>query len=909
MALFFRLFSSCAERWPERTAVEMQRPDGLESYTYAEMRRMGECVGGWLQGQGVARGERCVIFADNSARWVACYLGILARGCVAVPLDNNYHADQVQTLLQDSGAVLLFADARHWPLVQQAAAGSSARLVLMDALTKATGAAPVASLDAMFAAGPGNFTPAEVQESDLAALLYTSGTTADPKGVMLTHGNLTSEVEAISAFVRIDEQDAILGLLPLFHALAQVANLLLPLARGARVVYLETLNTTELLRGLRERGITAFCVVPQFFYLIHERIFKEIKKRGSLAQSAFRFLMAVNAGLRRVGFNAGRTFFGKVHALFGTKMRLLVTGGSRFDPAIARDFHALGIEVMQAYGLTETTGGAVVTPPGHVIIGSTGRAMPGVELKIVEPQTQEEGGPAIGEIAIRGPVVMKGYYKRSDATAEALKEGWLYSGDLGYLDSHGNLFITGRRKEIIVLANGKNLYPDEIEAHYLKSPFIKELCVMALETTPGDPQSERLHAVIVPNFDTLKERKVVNAKEVIRWDLESLSADLASVKRILSYDIWQEELPRTTTRKIKRFEVARRVKEQKAGGTGADAPQTREITAEEATWLEQPDVQRALKIVKESARTSNETIRPADNLELDLGLDSMQRIELLVAIEEELGGKVEESRLGDIYTVRELVDAVLTSAAAGLGTGRSKFAGWGAVLSEDPTDPEVLALSTPQPVAVTLWFTLGRLVMMLAQDLFKLRIEGIEKLPDKGPFILSSNHQSYLDPAILGAALPYRHFRDLFSVGTSEIFGSGIMRWVARQLRIVVVDPDANLVPAMKTGAYGLRQNKVLILYPEGERSIDGPPKRFKKGVAILATNLHVPVVPIAIAGFHEAWPRGKRPRLGSRFRMKIGDPIFPPAGEPAEAIYEQFTAELKARIVEMYEELMRQKD
>ena len=196
-----------------------------------------------------------------------------------------------------------------------------------------------------------------------------------------------------------------------------MANLFLPLFNGARVVYLETLNTTELLRALRERNITVFCVVPQFFYLIHERIFKELGKRGKLTLRVVRGLMALNRALRRFGVNAGGVLFGKIHATFGPRMRYLITGGSRFDPAISRDFYSFGIDVLNAYGLTETTGGAFINPPGQVVFGSVGKPFPGVEAKIVEAKAEEEGAPAVGEIAIRGAIVMKGYWNRPEATS------------------------------------------------------------------------------------------------------------------------------------------------------------------------------------------------------------------------------------------------------------------------------------------------------------------------------------------------------------------------------------------------------------------------------------------------------------------------------------------------------------
>ncbi|HZZ17622.1 MAG TPA: 1-acyl-sn-glycerol-3-phosphate acyltransferase, partial [Candidatus Sulfotelmatobacter sp.] len=484
-------------------------------------------------------------------------------------------------------------------------------------------------------------------------------------------------------------------------------------------------------------------------------------------------------------------------------------------------------------------------------------------------------------------------------------------GDLGYFDDHGNLFLTGRQKEVIVLSNGKNIYPEEVETHYLKSPYIKELAVIGLEGKPSEG-GDRLHAVIVPNFDALRQKKIVNAKEVIRFDIEGLSQQIASTKRIGSYEIWQEDLPRTSTRKIKRFEVEKRVKSNQARKLDDDAslPTEQPLTPEETAWLDEPNVQRALQIIRETSRSAPATLRPTHNLELDLGLDSMQRVELLSHLEEQLGGNVEESQLAEIYTVKDLVDAVLQSAASGAGGPgtRPAFAGWKAILSEEPARNEVLALVRPQPVSAAFWYVFSRLVQVVALDRFDLRVSGIEKLPQSGPYILSSNHQSYLDPLILAGVVPPRVFEKLFAVGTSEIFGKGFMLRVARSLRTVVVDPDANLISAMCAGAFGLRQGRPLILYPEGERSIDGTPRIFKKGAAILSIHLQVPIVPIAIEGFYDAWPRNKSFQGFKPLKMSFGDPIIPPPeNEASEAAYEELTAKLKTRVVEMWEELRRQ--
>jgi long-chain acyl-CoA synthetase len=319
-------------------------------------------------------------------------------------------------------------------------------------------------------------------------------------------------------------------------------------------------------------------------------------------------------------------------------------------------------------------------------------------------------------------------------------------------------------------------------------------------------------------------------------------------------------------------------------------------------WLAEPDVERCLAVIRAAAKVPKAEIHPSDNLELDLGLDSMERVELLVALERELGATVEDSVVAEVYTVRELVDRIRNS------VGREKGAvapAWEEILHQEPTMPEVLALARHTPLTTSSWFLATRMARLLAHDLFRLKVQGLEKLPDEGPFILSANHQSYLDAPILVSCMPWKVFRRLFYVGTSDIFGQGVWRAIARSLKLVPVDPDANLLPAMQAAAYGLRQGKALVLYPEGERSADGAPKVFKKGAAILATHLKVPIYPVALDGFYEAWPRKKKFQKFTRTRIVIGDPILPPATTASsEKTYEILTQDLRSRVMKMWNEL-----
>lgn len=425
---------------------------------------------------------------------------------------------------------------------------------------------------------------------------------------------------------------------------------------------------------------------------------------------------------------------------------------------------------------------------------------------------------------------------------------------------------------------------------------------MGLVNRPGEPFSERLHAVIVPDFDVLRERKIVNAREVIRFDVENLSAELPSTKRILSFDLWPDPLPRTTTRKLKRFEIQRRVM---AGERSEQEPAStvEEPTAEEAIWLAQPEVQKAVAMIRAASKTKKPVL-PTSNLELDLGFDSMERVELVVALERELGAQADDKVISAVYSVRELVDTIL-QARDGSVVARPSLPGWDAVLLTGPDDPSVLNALRTSKVFTMGWFVLGKIVSVFLRIFFDLRVTGKDKLPKNGPFILSPNHQSFLDGPVVASQIPWRLFKDMFYVGTSEIFSQGFFKYLGRTFSLVPVDPDSNLVNAMRAGAFGLKQGKNLVLYPEGERSIDGTPKKFKKGAAILATHLKVPVYPVALEGFYEAWPRNRKlPRL-AKLRVRFGDPVEPPDTiHNPEETYKEMTDRLRTRIVGMWEAL-----
>lgn len=905
---FYDRFAATAQRFAGRAAVEQVHRDGIERVTYGELQTQAEAAARFLIAHEIQPSDRCALLADNDIAWCAAYLGILRVGAIAVPFDTHYAPQQIAKLLQDSGAKIIFTTERYAASVEEASrqAGASVELSLLRG--------SYSGFDSLseFPDVPGEPLPGSVVTlNDAAVILYTSGTTSDPKGVVLTHGNLLAEAEAVFARLELDENDSILGVMPLYHSLAQLANLLLPFLVGARVIYLEEISASEMLKALRERRPTLFCCVPQFFYLIHQRVLENVAKAGRMRSLLFRLLLRTNSVFRRFGLNLGRIFFSPVHEVIGKGMRILVTGGARFDPAIGHDFYKLGFNLYEAYGLTETSGAATLTPAGEGGQGTVGIALPGIDVKIVPAENGNPDGELSGEIAVRGPTVMKGYFHRVEATAEVLTDGWFLTGDLGQLDAHGRLRITGRKKEVIVLSSGKNIYPEEIEAQYAKSLFIQELCVVGA-ALPGEPAAERLHAVIVPNLEVMKERRVVNMKEVLRFDIENISVHLPAHKRILSYEIQMEPLPRTTTRKLKRFEIERRVRER-GSHRADDQSEGRPVSREEARWASDAKVAQVLEVIREAAH-DKAAVRAEANLELDVGLDSIERVELLTNLEHLFGRRITPEVAQSIYTVRQLVEAALPESVTPAPASEHATA-WGKLLKELPeNEPLLTDLLKPYRIVTIAGFAVLKLANFLARGLVRFRVTGLENLPKTGTYLICPNHETYIDPFFLASAMPYLVLRKMFCVGASEYFATPWRRTGARWMHVAPVDPDTNLVRALQAGAFGLRHGKILLLFPEGERSIDGEVRKFKKGAAILSALLQVPIVPAAFDGVFPIWPRDRGfswrallPWSGTKVQLRFGVPIEPAKSPEAEGTpgradshFAGITEELRRTVIEL---------
>ena len=852
---------SAGGRFPDHVALQMYGENGDVRYTYREMLCSVRSLSAALKNRGFKKGDPVALWGRLEPRWVLAYLAVLFGGCVAVPLDAEYGAAQVASILDDVGCDLVFAT-REQLLSLGKAERRRANPLTLVALDSPHPASGLLGLEDLFQDGPGGAECVLSSPEDVALIFYTSGTTGKPKGVVIPHRSLRNSVTGLLQYVDISSEDMLVAILPSHQVLASLANILIPLVRGAGVTYLQTVKSTELLPTMRRAGVTVFPAVPQIFYLLHQKVFDEVRRQPLPRRAAFRLLLRACYWLRRsTGLNPGKSIFAKVHAPFGGRLRLLISAASYFEPGVIRDLYGLGFTVLQGYALTETFGGGTFTPTRRNAMGSVGLPIPGVSLKIIEP---DETG--VGEIAISGLSVMKGYFNDPDSTAAVLRDGWLSTGDLGHRDSRGNYYVTGRKKEMIVLSSGKKVHPEEVENHYLQSPYLKEMCVLGAADPSGYAGAQRLHAVIVPDFDYLKQQNIVNSKEIIRREVERLSAELPANKRVLTYEVQASPLPRTTTKKLMRWAIQKQLASDPLRAA-ASGPGRHVLQDGDEQLLGQRQSKLVLDLIQKEFPIG-QALHPDVNLELDLRLDSLQRIELIARLEQALNIRMAETAAGSFLTVRDLLKAVNSTAppreaAADEPSGPARSP-WKEILDspgEDGASERVIPdLSRP---AAWGYFLLLKLVFVLARLLFRLDVRGLENLPRQGPYLICSNHQSYLDGILILCLLPRAAVRSAFTVGYSAYFTGGFKSLLARLTRIVPIDPDRNLVRAMRVSAAGVKAGKILLIFPEGTRTSTGELRPFKRGCAILARELRVPAVPVAISGAFDVWPKARAwPRL-----------------------------------------------
>ncbi len=870
-----------------RDKVAFTHFDGTwKSVTYAEYRSRVKSLASYLAEIGVEKGDRVAIVAENRPEWCIAYFSISLAGGVAIPIDVQLGIDEIGNLLSDSEAKAVFCSEKTAEQVRRAAhmagGGGTPGPWIIDV------DAPDFGEKTAF---PAAERYPEISEDDLASIIYTSGTTGKPKGVMLTHRNFCSDAEAVISAGIISPDDCVIGILPLHHTYPFMGNCLIPAFLGIPVAFPPSLKGPDIMETMRRNEVTILVSVPQLLESIRNGIFSRMGRLPGPLPVVVRRVIALCGFLRRTtSINLGRIVFGSVHKALGPRFRFAACGGAKLDPEIMEDLEALGLTVLEGYGLTETSPIVSFNPIGKRKPGSVGRPLPTAEIRIVRPgEGAECAFMEEGEIVIRGPMVMKGYYKNPEATEAVLKEGWFHSGDIGFIDREGYLFITGRLKEVIVLSSGKKVYPDEVEKAYRSIPFIKEMCVMGREEK-GTVES--LEALIVPDVERARRSGVSNIGEALRWEISAVSSRLPSYMRIRGFSLHPGPLPRTPLGKVRRFMV-----KELASSISRKEESTQDDPSLTGDLVGRRVVECARAVLKEPI-----PICSSDNLDLDLGLDSLAKIELIVALEKAFSTAFPETFFDEIRTVGELVDRIRAVVADRVSEVQAA-PGWREILCRDPDREEREKVRLPDGFLDRAIVAFGLSVVKgVLRGFFRLSVRGLEHIPDEGPFIIAPNHVSYLDAFCVAAALPAEHFARLYSLGTKKYFTGKIGSWFARRAHVIPIDTERHLDTALQLSAFVLRNGKALLIFPEGGRSFDGDLMDFKKGIGILAVETGVPVVPTFIRGTHKALPRGSAVPTFAKVSVTFGEPLRPTALDlekkpESKDMYQFFTDQVRERV------------
>ncbi len=851
-----RKFSTIAEGFLKAAESFSDKPvfyyylNGWRTLSYREFEAKTTALASYMIRIGLKAGGRAAIISENRPEWCEAYLAITVSGGIAVPIDAQLGPDEIRNLLLNCEPDIVFHSSKTFSNVTKHLKDISESLKGNISLVDFDSA----EYESLTRKEPLVSFP-ETGPDDIASIIYTSGTTGIPKGVMLTHLNFCSDAAALISAGIVSHKDNVLSVLPIHHTYAFMCTFLVPLFLGASITYPESLKGPDLMSAIREKSVSVLVGVPQLLVMMRNSIYAKME---ALPLSFLVLKILKLSGLLRRIFkiNIGRILFGSVHRAFGPQFRFFASGGARLEPSVMKDLEALGFTVLEGYGLTETSPVVTFNPLSQRKPGSAGKPLPSVEIRISNPSESGEG-----EIEIKGPMVMKGYYRNPSATADVLRDDWFLSGDIGWIDPNGFLFITGRSKEVIVLSSGKNIYPEDVEKLYLRSPHIKEICIVG---AGEKDMAETLHAIIVPDLEYAKKELISNIPEAIKWAVAELSSGIPSYMRVTGFSIRTEPLPRTPLGKLRRFLI----KEE------AVVPETEEKESEEALFGEAV----AQKVYEELKRfvKGDRRISPDDNIELDIGLDSLSKIELMVALERAFAIRLPEDFMVDTQKVDELIEKIKTLTTSGHARQTEGPGGWREILAEEPSGDDLKVVSLEKPVGLVMPTLLAHsLLKGLFRLLFRLSARGKENLPRDKNFIIAPNHVSYLDGFAVILSLPFSDFKNIYSLGLSDFFTGFLKSRFARIGHVIPIDSSLYLNKALQISAYVLKRGRSLCVFPEGGRSFDENLMEFKKGIGILAVEMGVPVVPVYIEGTFQALPRDAMLPRPKRITVTFGKPLI----------------------------------
>lgn len=796
----------------------------------------------FLQKRGIGKGDRIILWGENSPEWVIAFLGCLLTGAVAVPIDDSSTEEFTKTVIDKTKARCAFFSEDKKLLVEDLP------IIVLNRLKQS-----------LSTSKSNDFLPVDISPQDTVEIIFTSGTTAEPKGVIINHRNILSNLNPIEQYVKKYGSWILpllsfrfLSLLPFSHMFGQSLAIFIPMMIGRTVVLINFLNPSYIQKVIKEEKVWVLITIPRILAALRDLVIRELEKEG---KTDFRHIyqrVKDKRLMRRIWV------FRKIHKIFGWRFRAMVVGGAALDKDLEDFWSTIGMAVVQGYGMTETAPIISINNPLTGKRGSIGKSVGEQHVKIDKD----------GEILVKGPHITSGYFSEGEMERLSTEEGWFRTGDLGEIDSEGYIYFKGRKKDIIVTAEGMNVFPEDVESILNQMSEVRDSAVIGMKTNGG----EEVHAVLL--ISGLEHEPAT----VIKRANESLSPH----QKIKSFTLWEEEdFPRTPTLKIKKREVARTIIASLKGGV---------VAKEKEAYS--PD-QKIFHLLSEISGREDDSIGVDASLANDLGLSSIDRVELLSSLEEKYQVRLDESEFSKCETVEDVKRIVEES--------RPKDE------EEREIKPPRWAISFPM-----------RFIRMIGQYIFffpllryycSIKVEGKENLGDvKHPFILAANHQSHIDAGVILRALPLRLRMRMAAVMMQEMFFEYLKpRGVPLHRRLLVgmayfiatgffnafpFPTESDFRNSMEYAGELVGKGFSPLIFPEGGRSESGDIEEFKPGIGMMVKHMKLSVLPVRIDGLCDILPLDKKWPVKGRCSVKIGKlMIF------EEESYSSIAQELEATI------------
>jgi long-chain acyl-CoA synthetase len=819
-----------ATRFDRRPALMIRPFFRTRTWRYRDLGTTVPCAASVLRDAGLQEGDRAIVWSVNRPEWGIAFLAIAHAGGVAVPLDVRHTVEFGQKIVAQTEAKLVIASRQ----TEASARELGLPIVFVETIPdQARRSRPL--------------PPATVTRDTLAEIVFTSGTTGEPKGAMLTHGNLMSNATTMTRVLSFDEKDRLLSVLPLSHLYEQVLGFLGPMVVGASIVYPVSRQPAVLIRTFRDFKVSVLLIVPQGLRLLDAAIERRVDQSGKRAT-----FDRAHRWARRAPRRIRRLLFRPVLGEFGGRLHTIGVGASALEVDVARRWTEMGIDVLQGYGATEMGPVVSFTRPERNVLGTVGEPIPGVEARIAGD----------GEILARGPGRFLGYWKNPDATAAAIDaDGWYHTGDLGAISPDGMLTFRGRKKDMLALPDGQKVYAEDVEAILRDDERVTDAAVVGWPLGAG----LKVHAVLLLDDPSLEDDIVATA-----------NGRLAPHQQVRGSTVWPDpDLPRTHTLKVRKPDILARLAELERPGSAPIPGAASKVRRENVDAAVDP----VLAVVASVAGRNASDVPMTARLSTDLDLDSLRRVELLGVIEEELGVFVDDDALQPDATVADL--AVLVEAAR---TAKAALRAW-----RWPLSPVVRAVGLASQVL---------LIYPFVHLFYRVRVSGMERIrPDDGPYLLTPNHCLHLDNGIILARLPFAiRWKLSVAAAADTIYANPIQGVLASVL--------ANAFPLQREGGVrkslellGQRLDKGynILIYPEGKLTVGGPLQPFKAGAGLIAVEGGTPIVPVKLK-IHTMSIIDRR-RLPASLRGDVELVIGEPMWFDAETDHATATTRLEAAV------------